>query len=127
MGTFSIPIAELAARVKLDLETVARKSTHDVFRAVALKSPVDTGRFRANWNVSAGAPDQTVTASTDKTRADREVLKALALPVGGVMYMANALPYAVRLEHGWSKQAPAGMVRLSAVEYSDYVQMAISK
>lgn len=127
MASFSIPLAQLAEKLKLDLGTVVRKSTLDVFRAVALRSPVDTGRFRANWNVSYGAPDLATSASVDKTRAERESGKALTLPVGGVTYMANALPYAARLENGYSKQAPAGMVRLSALEFSDYVQKAIAK
>lgn len=140
---WSIPLDQLAAKVQLDLETVARKSTLDVFKAVVLKSPVDTGRFRANWNVSQGAPDTTVTDSTDKGRAQAEVSKALTLPVGGVTYMSNSLPYAVVLEYGlypnppktptgktvggYSTQAPQGMVRLSALEYNDYVQKAIRK
>lgn len=143
MSGWSIPLDQLAAKVQLDLETVARKSTLDVFKAVVLKSPVDTGRFRANWNVSQGAPDTTVTDSTDKGRAQAEVGKVTALPVGGVTYLSNSLPYAQVLEYGlypnppknptgktvggYSTQAPQGMVRLSALEYNDYVQKAIGK
>lgn len=127
MAGFSIPLAQLAAKMKLDVETVARKSTLDVFRAVALRSPVDTGRFRANWNVSYGVPDTTTTASTDQTRANREAAKALTLPLGSVTYMVNALPYAAKLENGYSKQAPIGFVKLSALEFSEYVQRAIAK
>jgi hypothetical protein len=33
---------------------------------------------------------------------------------GSVTFLCNALPYAERLEYeGWSKQSPAGMVRVS--------------
>lgn len=143
MSGWSIPLDQLAAKVQLDLETVARKSTLDVFTAVVLKSPVDTGRFRANWNVSQGAPDATVTDSTDKGRAQTEVNKVQTLPVGGVTYLSNSLPYAQVLEYGlypnppksptgktvdgFSKQAPQGMVRLSALEYNDYVKKALRK
>jgi hypothetical protein len=138
---WSIPLDTLAAKVGLDLETVARKSTLDVFRAVALGSPVDTGRFRANLNVSYGAPDESVTNSTNAARAESEVQKALTLPIGGVVYITNALPYAAVLEYGgypnppqhptgktaggYSIQAPHGMFRLAAMRYSEYVQKAI--
>jgi hypothetical protein len=124
---WSIPIQTLADRVKVGIETVARKSTLDVFTAVVLKSPVDTGRFRANWNVSYGVADLTVSESTDKARGLAEAKKPLTLPVGGVMHLSNGLPYARRLEYGWSKRAPAGMVRITAQEFSDYVAKAVAK
>lgn len=116
MARWSIPMDTLAARAKTDVETVARKLTLDLFRSVVLKSPVDTGRFRANWNVSYGTPDYSVTQSVDKNRGLTEASKALTLPIGGVQYISNGLPYARPLEYGWSKQAPAGMVRLSVIE-----------
>jgi hypothetical protein len=127
MADFSIPLDKLAAKMQADLETVARKATLDLFRSVLLKSPVDTGRFRANWNVGETI-DTSTTASTDEARGASEVAKVAALPVGGILYMANSLPYARRLEYeGWSQQAPQGMVRLTAIEYSTYVQKAIGE
>jgi hypothetical protein len=143
MAGWSIPLDKLAAKVQLDIETVARKATLQVFTAVVKKSPVDTGRFRANWNVSFGVPDTSVTSSTDTARADSEVDKVQALPVGGVVYLSNSLPYAQVLEYGgypnppkhptgktkggYSTQAPQGMARLSALEFNDFVRKAISE
>jgi hypothetical protein len=91
-----------------------------------LRSPIDTGRFRANWNVSFGAPDYTTTLSTAEGRGLSEADKALRLPVGGVVYLSNGLPYARRLEHGWSRQAPTGMVRLSVVKFGEFVRQAVA-
>lgn len=150
MAGWSIPLEKLAAKVQLDIETVARKATLQVFAAVVKKSPVDTGRFRANWNVSYGTPDTAVTSSTQTARADAEVQKVQSLPVGGVVYLSNSLPYAQVLEYGgypnppkkgshkrgedgyathvrggFSMQAPQGMVRISALEFNDFVQKAI--
>lgn len=141
MSGWSIPLDRLAAKALLDLETVARKSTLDVFSAVVLGSPVDKGRFRANMNVSYGAVDVSVTRSTEVGRGLREAQKALTLPIGGVMYLTNALPYAAKLEYGgypnppkkktgktsggYSIQAPNGMFRLAALQFNDYVQKAI--
>lgn len=142
-GGWSIPLEELAKKANLDLQTVARKSTLDVFRAVGLGSPVDTGRFRANLNVSFGAPNTAVTESTDATRFEREAQKAMTLPVGGVVYITNALPYAAVLEYGqypnppknptgktqngYSIQAPSGMFRIAALRYNDYVKRALGQ
>lgn len=122
---WSIPIAALAEKLGARVETVARKATFDLFTAVVNRSPVDTGRFRANWNCSYGSPDVTTTTSTVQGRASGEVGKTLTLPIGGVMWLANGLPYAEKLEHGYSKQAPTGMVRLSAIEFGDHVTAAL--
>lgn len=138
---WSIPLEELADKLNLDLETVARKSTLDVFRAVGLGAPVDSGRFRANMNVSFGVPDPTVTNSTNVGRLTQELNKVLSLPIGGIMYITNALPYAAVVEYGgypnppkhptgktaggYSIQAPHGMFRMAAVRYNEYVQKAI--
>lgn len=143
MTGWSIPLDKLADKVGLELETVARKSTLDVFKAVVLASPVDTGRFRANTNVSFGAPDTTVTESTNAARGLEECNKALTLPIGGLQYITNALPYAAVLEYGgypnppkhptgktengYSIQAPNGMFRLAAARYTEYVQKAINQ
>jgi hypothetical protein len=124
MSGWSVPIDRLVANAKEDLHTVVRKSTFHVFRSVVLRSPVDTGRFRANWNASFGAPEYTTTVSTNEGRGITEASKALSFPVGGVAYLSNGLAYAVQLEHGYSKQAPAGMVKLAAAEFARFVQGA---
>ena len=90
-----------------------------------LRTPVDTGRFRANWNVSLTKPDLTTTQSTNQSRGASEAAKALKFSAGGVVYMANGLPYAVRLEHGWSNQAPTGMVKVSIVEFEKQLRAAL--
>lgn len=123
--SWSIPLDRLAAKVGKDMETVVRKSTFDVWRAVVVRSPVDTGRFKGNWNASFGSPDTSTTFSTDAGRGALEAARALTLPVGGVTYFSNGLPYASKLEYGYSQQAPAGMVRVTAQEFSDYVSRAV--
>jgi hypothetical protein len=40
---------------------------------------------------------------------------------GGVHYLQNNLPYAWRLETGYSKQAPAGIVGITALEFGGIV------
>lgn len=123
---WSQDLQALANRTGLHVDTVIRKATFDLFRSVALKSPVDTGRFRANWNVSYGAADLSTTDSNNQARAVQQAQRALTLPVGGVVSMSNGLPYARRLEFGYSQQAPYGMVRYSVLEYRRFLLRAIS-
>lgn len=143
MTTFSVPLAQLAEKLKADVNLVVQKTTVQVFSAVVQKTPVDSGRARANWNISRGAPDATTTESTDQARGQAEANKALGIPAGGVVFLSNGLPYARVLEYGlypnppkkgtgktaggFSRQAPAGMVRTTAAEFDDYVRRAIGQ
>lgn len=122
--SWSVPLDRLVAKAKGDVETVVRKATFEVFRMVVLRTPVDTGRARANWNVSFGAPNYATSVITDQGRGVAEAAKVLRLPVGGVTWISNGLPYIRQLEHGHSKQAPQGMVRLSAMEFARHVSAA---
>jgi hypothetical protein len=124
---FSVPLASLADKLKLDLQTVSRKAAADLFTAVVVRSPVDTGRFKSNWNFSLDAPDSSTSGSDNQARGLTEAGKAATMRIGGVAYLSNGLPYAKRLEYGYSKQAAAGMVRVSAAEFSDNVRRALAK
>lgn len=155
MAEWSLPLPALAEKIGKRLEDVVRTTTVLMFQRVVTRSPVDTGRFRANWNVSYGAPDVTVTGNTDPGGAakSQSVQSAvLGLPVGGTVYLCNTLPYAVVLEYGlypdppkmgsrkrgedgpavhvqggFSMQAPAGMVRVTAQEFKDAVERAVNR
>lgn len=143
MAGFSIPLQQLAEKAKTDLQTTVQKSTVQLFSAVVQKTPVDTGRARANWNASHGAVDATITESTEQARGAAEAAKAGTLPAGGVVYLANGLPYIRTLEYGlypnppkkptgktaggFSIQAPAGMVRTTAADFTEYVRRVIAQ
>lgn len=141
MSQWSIPFDVLAARIHARVEDVVRKVTFDLFSALLVRSPVDTGRFRANWNISYGKVDPTIDNMTSDGRIKESLGKVMKGPVGGIVYMCNSLPYAGVLEYGgypnpaksgtktvggFSLQAPSGMVRITAQEYAQYVQTALA-
>jgi hypothetical protein len=124
MSKWTVNFDSLVAKTKANVDAIVRKATFEVYRSVVLRSPIDTGRFRANWNVSFAVPDYSTTLATNEGRGVTEAAKALRMPIGGITYLSNGLPYAKRLEYGWSKQAPAGMVRLAAAEFSRFIARA---
>ena len=107
---------------KLDLAT--RQIALQIFARIVLKSPVDSGRFRGNWQVAIGsAPDGTLELD-DKTGTatiTKGTATSLGMNAGDTIYFANNLPYAQRLEGGYSQQAPAGMVALTVQEFQSIV------
>ncbi|MEO3117075.1 hypothetical protein ABHC16_23290 [Escherichia coli] len=85
------------------------------------------GRFRGNWQVSfdrpaVGAIDRVDKAGTATLAAGREVLAHYDSGEYGSIWFTNNVPYAQRLEYGWSKQAPAGIVRVVAAEINSKVK-----
>ena len=133
MSKWSVPINDIAKRMNGDVETAVRKIALEAFKSVIFKSPVDTGRFKANWNVSFGSPNYTISGREDKTPITDwdATTKGLVygiydMPIGGVMYISNGLPYARRLEDGYSRtQAPQGMVRRTVAEIKAQLESAL--
>src|SRR3712207_5884639 len=92
---------------------VTRMVALQALSRVVQKSPVDTGRFRGNWQVSIGGRATGTLARLDPSgqqtiAAGSAVIARLDRPA--MIFITNNLPYANRLENGWSQQAPADMV-----------------
>lgn len=120
MGQFSLDLSRLVEKAKGRTELVVKKVMLEAFERVVMKSPVDTGRFRANWVASIGEYSRVVSESTDqdgsKTTGDINAAVSAMQLRGQTIYLTNSLPYATRLEYGYSKQAPIGMVRTTLAE-----------
>jgi len=100
----------------------------DLLRAIVHASPVDTGQFKANWRVSLNATTRASIKSFDKggqstISAGLEVI-GRAKPTDRV-YIGNNLPYARRIEYGWSQQAPYGVVRVQVARLQGIVTSAV--
>jgi hypothetical protein len=78
-------------------------------------SPVDTGRYRAAWNLNENAPDTSVPPPGDGPNS---------VPAPGqpgfaanglfpVLFLSNALPYAASLERGTSLKAADGVLSVA--------------
>lgn len=125
--SFTADLGKFVERAKGNIDTATRQATVLLAQGVILKSPVDTGRFRANWQFSAAGVQRITSMEVDpggQMTLQRLVAEIQATGAGGVTYLSNSLPYAVRLENGWSKQAPQGMVRLTVQEFQHYVSQA---
>jgi len=122
-------IAERIRQAEEKAKAVAEHVALDVLRQVVLRSPVDTGQFRHNWRFAIGGPDTSTTKMTDRdgTATVNEALTVLRqFKLGDVIHISNSLPYAYRLEYGWSKQAPQGMVRLTVQSYPQLLRQAVA-
>lgn len=111
---FRARFAKRIEKAKGKFELFVKKLAVDIDASLVLKSPVDTGRFRANWVVGNGSVNS-MTKESFQAANNAPVINSLKVN-GQTIYITNSLPYANRLEYGYSKQAPAGMVRITLVE-----------
>ena len=119
MGNFSIALAAFEKKANGNIKTVIQKIGMEAFKRVIEKSPVDTGRFRANWGVQIGSPYSGSSESFDKAGAatiGKATLAVAGWNAHGSIYLCNNLSYSIPLEYGHSTQAPGGMVRTTVAE-----------
>jgi serine protease inhibitor len=124
MDTINGWIEETEDKIDDCLQTIVLKLGENV---VTL-SPVDTGRFKGNWQLSI---DTTTSASL--LREDPDGYLALAdmartansFTAGQVAYIQNHVLYGYDLEYGSSKQAPDGMLRITAARFVRIVNEAV--
>ncbi|MBX3490904.1 HK97 gp10 family phage protein [Parvibaculum sp.] len=116
MAGFAQSVSAFSAATKARMQAAVRKIALSAFAEVILMSPVDTGRFRGNWQVAIGnvptgtleIDDKEGTATVSRAQAE-----AMQLTPGESIFLINNLPYARALEYGHSDQAPRGMVRIT--------------
>ena len=101
-----------------------KKVAIDLGRKIVSGSPVDTGRFKSNWVYGSGNVNTTQTDATNVNSMVVITQEIEAWVPGTIIYITNSLPYARRLEYGWSKQAPQGMVRLAVQDFKTNVNNA---
>lgn len=128
--SFALDVSKFVEKAKKNPEKVMRQVSIKLFSAIIKASPVDTGRFRMNWMASGDFPASGITDATDKSgniatgNATSFVLKAADWRE---FTLTNNLPYAQRLEYGWSQQAPAGVVRTNVSRFQQLINEEANK
>lgn len=128
--SFALDVSKFVEKAKKNPEKVMRQVSIKLFSAIIKASPVDTGRFRMNWMASGGAPSSGITDATDKSgntatgNATSFILKAADWRE---FTLTNNLPYAQRLEYGWSQQAPQGFVRVNVSRFQQLINEEANK
>lgn len=116
-GQFRISLGKFRDAVGEKHTILVKKVVLDVLDRVVKKSPVDTGRFRGNWNVGIDAPDLSTSENTANDAKQRGQSVLAGVKTGEVVvYVTNNLDYAKSLEDGHSKQAPAGVLGVTVAE-----------
>lgn len=133
--TFEADLARFAEKAQMKQEQALRKTAIELFGRVIMRTPVDTGRLRGNWQATVGSPADYAIAASDNASPVNSVGAGSSSAKTAMMdtvlgadrptmfWLTNTLPYASVIEYeGHSHtQAPQGMVRISVAEFADVV------
>lgn len=116
----------------------------DMLQEFAIDTPVDTGLATGNWILKGGKPnlspvkfkDLSITGILATGRAKKA---ARGIPAGQDIYVSNAVQgkdanggftgkgYIIKLEHGFSRQAPNGMFLNTVVRAKSILKQSKKK
>ena len=148
---FQTDLEKFAKLLDLAPSIVVKRIVFDAHGRISKRTPVDTGRARASWDVKQGTPSDFVPPITvgsvrkkgktdlgsglgenalGKGAANGGEIKDVATEISAIdgkqeVYVTTALDYMQYLEKGSSKQAPAGMVRISIAEIEVEIESII--
>ena len=142
---FGDQLRQFAEKTDGRTNLVVKKIVFDIGTALPLKTPVGDpsywqsppppgyvgGRARGNWQYGINQPNRFNESPIDKTGASVTTHIGAAIPdraTGLVHYITNSVPYIEPLENGHSwRQAPNGMVNLTALEFDPIVRAAVAE
>ena len=133
MAKFTLDLKKAIEGVEEEAELVVRGTLLKLSSLIVEGTPVGNpslwrnpppkgyigGTLRGSWNASISSPDFAKRGVKDKSGAG--TIAKISTVVNGVdlgesFYLTNPQPYAARVEFGWSKQRPKGMVRVALAQ-----------
>lgn len=119
-STWNVNPLDFMTDVNLSIQKRTLEVANAIFEGVVDRSPVFTGNFRASWRMSHTIEDLSISdgGSSESPLPAPRTPSLANLPKIPIIFITNAQPYALRLEYGWSKQAPSGIVRSTLLALS---------
>lgn len=132
--SFSDQIRSFTAKAHLNANKATRNIVTDIIDDVVFRTPVDTGRARANWQLGVDKINDTVSLDSFDQEGDATANKLVSLipeyALGLSIYIANSTPYIFTLEDGrrgpgqGSTQAPNGIVKITQLKFKTFISRA---
>jgi hypothetical protein len=124
----TIRVGDIGNYASQQMEKLLRASVLETDSLLKQASPVDTGRFRASWQVGENAapggiaPEGNYSGTPPLSRIGYQQER-----LGNIYSVHNNLPYAEPLANGSSKQASAGWIQGIAKDVQGRVHIAADR
>ncbi len=125
LAQFNAALTASETKIKGDFKKFHQQVIAELFRRIVMRTPVDTGRARGNWQIELGGPAQGTLEVIDKS-GDGTILKEIAklsdIPPFSLVHISNNLSYISYLEHDKrSPQHPEGFLEISITEMAFWI------
>lgn len=144
MGTFALDLQRFADKAKQKADDLVGAVVIRVASELDRRSPVGDasywksrppkgyvgGRLRGNWQLGIDARPAGETGRVDTSGSTTQAAIIAEVPAqaaGKVYYLMNNVPYANEIERGHSRQAPQGLVALTAMQWQSFVNSAVAE
>lgn len=139
---FAIDLNNWVVKAKGNVDKAVRRVLIGVSTNIIMRNPVGDanywksappkgyvgGRSRANWqygnNVIPGGIIESMDSS-GSTTINKLTAQIGSAPTAAIHWFANNLDYIQRLEDGYSRQAPNGMVKITAMEFQRFAAESV--
>ena len=120
---FNAALIRASKKIDGDIQKFIKKVCLEVFKRFVMRTPVDTGRARGNWQVEINRPASgTVEESVWDQVFERGNAKLAQIPPFSIVHITNNVEYVYYLEYvRRSKQHPEGMVEITLQEMRRWV------
>lgn len=125
---FNTSLESASKKIKGDLEKFYKQVCLEVLKRIVLRTPVDSGRARGNWQLEIGRSAVgvlDVVGSAGEMGDDaigRGVTKLSDIPPFSLVHITNNLSYIYYLEYDKrSKQFPEGFLEITLTEMASWL------
>lgn len=142
--SFAVQLEEFAKKVGKRADDLVGNVIVECARRLDERSPVGDatywknpapkgyvgGRFRGNWQLGINLIPSGETGRIDPNGSETLGTITASIPqspAGTIAYLTNNAPYAQRIEDGWSRQAPTGLVGITEMEGPQIAAQAVDQ
>ena len=124
-ASFALQVDSLIDKMNGGADALVRRIALEIWNEITKRTPVDTGRARAAWMASIDSPStKNFPEGTYAAPSEPDLSEAT---IKNLIYVTNNVDYIQHLEEGTSKQAPAGMVRVTLAQVRAELETLIAK
>lgn len=123
VAQFNISLEKAATKIRGDMNKFYKQVCMEVLKRIVLRTPVQTGRARGNWQLEIGRPASGILdvegskgEMTDLS-VNSGISKLRDIPPFSIVHVTNNVEYLFYLEYDRrSPQHPEGMVEVTLTE-----------
>ena len=127
MKSFELQMKEFENMTTEKSELLFKKVCFDLSNSIIMDTAVLSGAARGRWAPDINKIDNSTDEVFDKS-GNATVAKVASqtnnLKLGQYFTLTNNLPYILRLEYGWSKKSPQGMLGINVMRFQNFVNQA---